>query len=131
MSRKWFELLILGLIVTLLVGCQPQIPERPPSPSMKGVELYSWQTEAGEWRYSLLPGTNREKTYDEVVADPLTQAGLENEMGYLSEGEFVFWMNWVEGEEGREMLAFPPDDVIADIVVYAADLGIELVTFNP
>ena len=129
--RKPFLITLLILLLTLLVACQQMSPERPASPSMKGIELYSWQTDAGEWRYSLLPGTNRQKTYDEVVAHPLTQAELEDEMGYLAEGEYVFWMNWVEEEEGREMLSFPPEETIEDIVQYGTDHGISVEVWQP
>jgi hypothetical protein len=128
--RKWFAILIISLFLTVLAACQPQAPERAPSPSMKGIELYSWQTAAGEWRYALLPGTNRQKTYDEVVANPLTQEELEKEMAYLVEGEMVFWINWVDGD-GRELLSFPPEEVIAGLVAYAEDLEIELEVFDP
>ncbi len=38
-----------------------------PQTSMKGYELYSWKIK-GHWYYSLLPGTNRLKTSDEITA---------------------------------------------------------------
>jgi hypothetical protein len=46
---------------------------------MKGYELYSWQQD-GQWVFSLLVGTNREKTLDEIQSPQarLTLDALEN-----------------------------------------------------
>ena len=61
--------------------------------SMKGYELYSWKVK-GHWYYSLLPGTNRVKTYEEIT-DPervkRDKSGLKTELQKLPKGEEVFW----------------------------------------
>jgi hypothetical protein len=46
-------------------------------PSGKGYELYSWLQE-GEWHFTLIRGTNRGKTLDEIVnsENSLSEAGL-------------------------------------------------------
>jgi hypothetical protein len=44
--------------------------------SLKGWELYSWNS-GTEWRYSLLPGTNRVKNANEIYANPYTVNGRE------------------------------------------------------
>ena len=36
--------------------------------SMKGYELYSW-SEDGKWRFTLITGTNRNKTLEEIVSE--------------------------------------------------------------
>lgn len=36
--------------------------------SMKGYELYSWK-ESGHWHFTLITGTNRNKTPEEIIAD--------------------------------------------------------------
>jgi hypothetical protein len=46
-----------------MITCQP-----PFAPSMKGYELYSWKTD-GQWNYTLITGTNRNKVYDEIVSN--------------------------------------------------------------
>ena len=61
--------------------------------SMKGYELYSWKIK-GHWYYSLLPGTNRPRTYEEVTAPGLVRkdaSGLKAELEKLPKGEEVFW----------------------------------------
>jgi hypothetical protein len=61
--------------------------------SMKGYELYSWQTE-GEWTFALVVGTNRIKTYEEISSPEGRIQGLEalkSELDKLSSGEQVFW----------------------------------------
>ena len=63
--------------------------------SMKGYELYSWKLK-GHWYYSLLPGTNRLKTYEEITAPGIVKrdaAGLKAELQKLPRGEEVFWMS--------------------------------------
>ena len=65
------------------------------SASMKGYELYSWKIK-GHWYYSLLPGTNRIKTYEEITASDVVKrdaAGLKSELQKLPKGEEVFWMS--------------------------------------
>ncbi len=62
---------------------------------MKGYELYSWKIK-GHWYYSLLPGTNRPKTYDEITATSVVRrgaAGLKAGLQKLPKGEEVFWMS--------------------------------------
>jgi hypothetical protein len=66
-----------------------------PQTSMKGYELYSWKIK-GHWYYSLLPGTNRQKSYEEITASSIVRrdaAGLESELQQLPRGEEVFWMS--------------------------------------
>jgi hypothetical protein len=66
-----------------------------PQTSMKGHELYSWKIK-GHWYYSLLPGTNRVKTYNEITATSVVRrdaAGLKSELQKLPKGEEVFWMS--------------------------------------
>ena len=68
---------------------------KTPQTSMKGYELYSWKIK-GHWYYSLLPGTNRVKTYDEITATSVVRrdaAGLKSELQKLPKGEEVFWLS--------------------------------------
>lgn len=65
-----------------------------PRQSMKGYELYSWKVK-GRWHYSLLAGTNRTKTYEEITSQSAERKGieaLESELQKISRGEEVFWM---------------------------------------
>jgi hypothetical protein len=62
-------------------------------PSLKGYELYSWKIK-GHWYYSLLTGTNRTKTYEEITAPGVVKrdaSGLKKELQKLPRGEEVFW----------------------------------------
>jgi hypothetical protein len=42
--------------------------------SMKGYELYSWEIN-GTWHFTLVTGTNRNKTEDEIIAEENTISG--------------------------------------------------------
>jgi hypothetical protein len=64
------------------------------TPSMKGWELYSWPN-GNDWNYALLPGTNRLKSYGEVVNSPYRVTGiemLERMLLKLPEGESIIWI---------------------------------------
>jgi hypothetical protein len=78
---------ITALLIT--IGGSAQTNQQ----SMKGYELYSWKIK-GHWYYSLLPGTNRSKTYEEITAPERVKRGesdLKSELQKLPKGEEVFW----------------------------------------
>lgn len=110
----------LGL---LLAGCgKPAQPEPTPlAESMKGYELYSWQ-EGKEWKFSLLVGTNREKTLDEIKSVdtvlPDTEA-LISTLEKVPSGQYVTWSS-------RETLSFPPDNIIKQVEQICKDKGLIL-----
>jgi hypothetical protein len=60
----------------------------------KGYQLYSWKIK-GHWYYSLLPGKNVSRSYEEITAAKAVQrdaAGLKSALQKLSRGDEVFWM---------------------------------------
>jgi hypothetical protein len=82
--------------------------------SMKGWELCSWQTD-GKWLFSLLEGTNREKSRAEIQAPEVTLEGidaLQTGLELIAPGQYVTWWSpsWVEAG-----LAFPSDEMIAEV----------------
>ena len=96
-----------------------------PARSMKGWELYSWQMQ-GEWHFSLVVGTNRLKTFEEVSSPGVRVQGIEalrTELSRLASGEQVFWL----GQRVPGM-AWPPDEMIHAIRTYCGELGIQLET---
>ena len=105
----------LALTAVLLVGCDKATsptqaptstqetisppattsgPERAQQPAFKGMELYSWQDEAGEWKYSILVGTNRIKTEEEVMASPLSLDEVKVAISQMAVGEWLTWMGF-------------------------------------
>jgi hypothetical protein len=71
--------------------------------SMKGYELYSW-LEEGQWHFTLITGTNRIKTIEEITSkgDFISETGwvkiqvvgadaIKDVLSRLPEGESVFW----------------------------------------
>jgi hypothetical protein len=89
MLRKQTIACLAALLISLTAHGQT------PQTSMKGYELYSWKIK-GHWYYSLLPGTNRSKSYEEITAPSVVRrdaAGLKAELQKLLRGEEVFWMS--------------------------------------
>ncbi len=80
----------------------------------KGVELYSWREPGYEqWRFSLLPGTNRNKTLAEVKAPEhtiVTVEALKQQLAHLAVGEYVFWI-----KRDQEHFEYPPKAIRDDI----------------
>jgi tRNA(adenine34) deaminase len=99
---------------------------RASSPAFKGIELYSWRTcSSCEWQFSLLPGTNRSKTAEEVRRPSTAISGvarLEQRLALLAEGEQVFWFHRSLAE-----LAYPEPETIAGIVRFAAERNVRVV----
>lgn len=115
------------LVFTLLVGfllssCGASQTTPTPFPeSMKGYELYSWQ-EGNQWYFSILVGTNREKTLDEIKADRTALRGVEaltSALEQMPEGQYITW-------SARETLSFPPEDVIQQIENLCTERGLIL-----
>jgi hypothetical protein len=138
------SLVVLVLLVSAIIACS-NVLNSPLPHAMKGYELYSWQEE-GEWRFSLLTGTNRNKNLEEITSSEdrgiengwvnLHAAGvdeLKTLLSRLPEGEFVFWNNgpFVILPEGTDSpLALPPAEIIDILKVHAEPCGLDLnVTF--
>jgi len=84
--RKTATVFALLLVVLVAYGQKKQAP-------MKGYQLFTWH-EKGHWHYSLLPGTNRERTYEEITAPATVITGtsaFESELKRLPKGTEVLW----------------------------------------
>jgi len=121
----------------------PTVWDSPLPHSAKGYELYSWPAEDGrEWMHVLITGTNRLKTYEEIVSGEnavseggwvrVSAAGTEGLKALLSQvqdGESVTWVSqdWM-GQMGvqRGSIRLPNKDVIDEIERYRRQLGVEL-----
>jgi hypothetical protein len=90
---------------------------------MKGYELYSWQAQ-GDWRFALVLGTNRLKTYDEIASPGVRVQSLEALKGALDQlprGEQVFWSAWRVSNT-----VLPPHEMVDEIKAYCEQRGIQL-----
>ena len=60
--------------------------------SMKGFDLYVWEKD-GKIFFTLLPGTNREKTSEEIYDTKNSVEGMsaiENKINEIDSGEYIF-----------------------------------------
>ncbi len=115
-------LLLLGI---LLAGCgsptPPAVTQLPES--MKGYELYSWR-ENDQWKFSLLAGTNRLKTLDEIKVAGTTLSGVDALISTLEKVPSGQYVTWISGET----LPLPPDAVVKQIQDVAKNRGLILNT---
>ena len=148
-SRVYPGLLFVAAFVMAGCGQLLQSREAPtawdsPLPhSGKGYELYSWPAEQGdEWRFTLITGTNRLKTHEEIVSaeNIVSESGwvkasvsgteaLKAVLDQLPRGEIVIWISedWLE-QVGMPAgsIRLPDGAVIDEIGDYCRRLGIEL-----
>ena len=136
------------LLALLLYGCASENVEPPPAAatlprSFKGYELYSWRS-GRTWYFTLITGTNRLKTLDEITSrqnieegdwTKITAAGvadLESVLSRLPSGTQVFWDGAHPTEPGTTQsqirLRMPPRRLIREIQTHCAELGLQLDT---
>ena len=108
--------------------------------SMKGYELYSW-LEEGQWHFTLITGTNRIKTIEEITSkeDFISETGwvkiqvvgadaIKDVLSRLPEGESVFWCDELHiGQSTDTDLQLPPEEITDAIQEYANQCGLDFV----
>ena len=94
------------------------------------MELYSWRDETGEWAYSILTGTNRIKSMDEILAKPLEFEEVKAALSKMAVGESVFWFNrdLESSDEEALDLALPPKEVVEALKQHASACQVTLRT---
>jgi hypothetical protein len=120
-----------------LIVRPPASPNGALPRSLKGYELYSWR-EGQEWHFTLITGTNRNKTAEEVLScEPLVTAEgwvhvhaagveeLKTALSMLPEGENVFWLSQSIGD-GGDAITLPPRVIIEAISLNAARYELHL-----
>lgn len=131
LSAILIGLLILGPPLWQKIGVwfgeSMQVP-RAEQTTFKGMELYSWQGSDGEWQYSLLIGTNRNKTVEEILSAPLDLQGIKVAIAQLAVGESLFWTNNVydPGSGQSVNFSFPPDAVVNELKEFAIANQVDL-----
>jgi hypothetical protein len=120
------SLLLMFLLMPLIVffGCSAEAP-RATRPMFKGVELYSWvDPDTRNWRFALLPGTNRDKTSSEILTAPdraQSVGELRTRISSYAQGEQIFWLV----PQGSNF-ALPPHATVNDIISHAAAIGVSI-----
>ena len=111
----------------------------------KGYELVSWQKD-GEWVYTLLAGTNRQKSFDEILAEENTfnataifkitvvgEEAFKEVIDRLSKGEWIIWGGMdLAGEvpAGTLYFSYPDQAIMDDLIKYCKGKGITLVSLR-
>jgi hypothetical protein len=131
MRKNWlFTLLLISLLLPLF-SCGSTEGEftRPDEKAFKGMELYSWQDEQGEWRFSILVGTNRIKSREEVLSNPMDIHGVKQSFCTMAVDEQVFLTNERLGlaSVGTPDLLIPPQDIVDELIDHATDCDIDLI----
>jgi hypothetical protein len=121
------------LIDKLSIASVEELPH-----SFKGYELYSWE-EGGQWHFTLITGTNRIKTLEEITSeeDFISETGwvkiqvvgadaIEDVLDLLPEGESVFWCDELHiGQPTETDFQLPPEQITDAVVEYAEQCGLD------
>jgi len=87
-----------------------------------GYDLYSWNA-GGAWHFSILPGANRLRSFDEVKNAEISVEGvsaLKSKLRKLEAGEKVRWSARVANTE------MPSKETVDDLSRFATQLGLDL-----
>ena len=94
--------------------------------AMKGWELYSWPN-GNDWNYSILAGTNRTKSYNEVIKNRIVVTGIDSLkllLDRFAEGEDILWIGegWLERcwSSDHGDLSLPDIITISEVQAYCA-----------
>ena len=112
---------VLSAILLSACGATSETAATPFPESMKGYELYSWK-DGSQWRFSILVGTNREKTLDEIKSADVAISGvdeLKSTLEQIPSGQYITWST-------RETLSFPPEDILKQVEQTCNDKGLIL-----
>jgi hypothetical protein len=123
----------------LITGLSIEDIKKLPS-SFKGYELYSWQEES-QWHFTLITGTNRTKTIDEITSsdDYISAAGwikihvvgveaIKEVLSKLPGNEFISWCDGLHlGQASDADLQFPPLQILNSINDFARQCGLNFV----
>jgi hypothetical protein len=123
------------LITKLSITAVNELPH-----SMKGYEIYSW-LEDSQWHFTLITGTDRSKTLDEIVSkeDFISETGwvkiqvvgadaIKDVLSRLPEGESGFWCDELHiGQSTKTDLELPPEEIADAIREYAKQCGLDFV----
>jgi hypothetical protein len=94
----------------------------PAPAAATGYDLYSWQA-GGAWHFSLLPGANRLRSFDEIQNAEMTMEGvsaLKSKLRKLPAGEKVKWSARVANTE------MPNKETVDDVSRFATQVGLDL-----
>jgi hypothetical protein len=98
-------------------------------------ELYSWpDAKGGEWDFSILYNTSRQKAVSEVFSRKTSLKGLNKLKGRISElapGSKIIWLGELTTSDGHkvkgsEKLGYPPDAIVDQVKQFAAARNIEV-----
>jgi hypothetical protein len=122
------------LVTGLSINDISQLPA-----SMKGYELYSWQ-DGGNWRFTLITGTDRNKTLEEITSgdDFISETGwikasvtgaeaLNDVFCKIPADSFVIWLGQFNepGQQAGSGIQLPPQDIIDNISAQAEGCGLD------
>jgi hypothetical protein len=107
--------------------------------SMKGYELYSW-LEDGQWHFTLITGTNRNKILEEIISkdDFISESGwvkvhvvgidtIKDVLKKLPQNESIMWLAGMreQSEQTNSKIQLPPEKSTDAIKEYARQCSLD------
>ena len=120
-TEKMKQIITIFICTFCITGCMQEKQGRAQHTAFKGMELNSWRGRNKQWCFSLLVGTNRNKSISEITNPKTKIIGVDNlkrKLAKLPIGENVFWVNYA-----KEPV---PSAIINDLMKYSKEIKIKL-----
>jgi hypothetical protein len=141
--------IFIVVVSLILSACDSSVSTSNPSEivttplphSMKGYELYSW-SENNQWHFTLITGTNRTKSLEEIISDENTVTSdgwvkistqgvdsIQKVFNGLPQHEEIFWVSkqWLkQAQIQADQITLPPQEIIDVVQEHCKRLGLEL-----
>jgi hypothetical protein len=105
------------------------LSDRPAQQARNGMELYAWQSQEGDWVFSVLHGTKELKSWEQVQANPLNLDVVKRRFLEMAVGEHVFGGRVALSTASGSFVALtePPADPQTRLEEIAAECEVELI----
>jgi hypothetical protein len=133
--------ILLALLCTLSLRASQQTNDNHSSTSVYVLyELYSWQdAKKGEWNFSVLYNTSREKSVNEVFNKKTLLRGVDQlkvKISSMPRGSKIIWNDELlangSKQKGSERLKYPPEEIVQEVKQCAQARNVEVLgPFRP
>lgn len=120
----------LWILLGLVLSANPAFSSEKLK-SMKGWDLFSWKDQNSQMHYTLVRGTNYQKSAREILsAEGGDLSALKVKLGKLAPREEILWnhfsgIDWMRGGDVLKM-ALPPTQTTKSLIAFCKKNGLKI-----